>query len=155
MGTEVQRTRNIFAKAGGLEGLKAAIVQTAIKIEGQASTNAPVAQYLGGTLRNSIMWSKGWSSDSFGFPRDGGFSPAVGGGQSSKIDAPNDDLEALVGSNVEYAIDQEFGTRNKAAQPYLRPAADAVRGSDASEIANKWGREAMEREFKKRQKKNG
>jgi HK97 gp10 family phage protein len=152
MGTEVQRTRNIFAKAGGLEGLKAAIVQTAIKIEGQASANAAVKT---GTLRNSIMWSKGWSSDSFGFPRDGGFSPAVGGGQSSKIDAPNDDLEALVGSNVEYAIDQEFGTRNKAAQPYLRPAADAVRGSDASEIANKWGREAMEREFKKRQKKNG
>ena len=152
MGTEVQRTRNIFAKAGGLEGLKAAIVQTAIKIERQASANAAVKT---GTLRNSIMWSKGWSSDSFGFPRDGGFSPAVGGGQSSKIDAPNDDLEALVGSNVEYAIDQEFGTRNKAAQPYLRPAADAVRGSDASEIANKWGREAMEREFKKRQKKNG
>jgi|AntRauTorckE6833_2_1112554.scaffolds.fasta_scaffold61791_2 HK97 gp10 family phage protein len=151
MGTEVQRTRNIFAKAGGLEGLKAAIVQTAIKIEGQASANAAVKT---GTLRNSIMWSKGWSSDSFGFPRDGGFSPAVGGGQSSKIDAP-DGIEAVVGSNVEYAIDQEFGTRNKAAQPYLRPAADAVRGSDASEIANKWGREAMEREFKKRQKKNG
>jgi HK97 gp10 family phage protein len=151
MGTEVQRTRNIFAKAGGLEGLKAAIVQTAIKIVGQASANAAVKT---GTLRNSIMWSKGWSSDSFGFPRDGGFSPAVGGGQSSKIDAP-DGIEAVVGSNVEYAIDQEFGTRNKAAQPYLRPAADAVRGSDASEIANKWGREAMEREFKKRQKKNG
>ena len=151
MGTEVQRTRNIFAKAGGLEGLKAAIVQTAIKIEGQASANAAVKT---GTLRNSIMWSKGWSSDSFGFPRDGGFSPAVGGGQSSKIDAP-DGIEAVVGSNVEYAIYQEFGTRNKAAQPYLRPAADAVRGSDASEIANKWGREAMEREFKKRQKKNG
>ena len=151
MGTEVQRTRNIFAKAGGLEGLKAAIVQTAIKIEGQASANAAVKT---GTLRNSIMWSKGWSSDSFGFPRDGGFSPAVGGGQSSKIDAP-DGIEAVVGSNVEYAIDQEFGTRNKAAQPYLRPAADAVRGSDASEIANKWGREAMQKEFKKRQKKNG
>ncbi len=33
----------------------------------------------------------------------------------------------LVGTNVRYAPDQEFGTSRHAAQPYLRPAADEVR----------------------------
>jgi HK97 gp10 family phage protein len=35
---------------------------------------------------------------------------------------------AHVGTNTEYAIYQEFGTVNMAAQPYLRPAADLTQG---------------------------
>lgn len=33
----------------------------------------------------------------------------------------------IVGTNVHYAIFQEFGTRYMAAQPFLRPALDAAR----------------------------
>ena len=32
--------------------------------------------------------------------------------------------KVTIGTNVEYAIYQEFGTRKMAAQPYLRPAAE-------------------------------
>lgn len=39
------------------------------------------------------------------------------------------DTVYVVGTNVEYAIHQEYGTKNMDAQPYLRPAARAVQRS--------------------------
>lgn len=39
----------------------------------------------------------------------------------------NQGLHAIIGSNVHYAIFQEFGTRYMSAQPYLRPALAAAR----------------------------
>ena len=40
-----------------------------------------------------------------------------------------DGMSAVVGTSVEYAIYQEYGTYKMAAHPYMRPAADAVRPS--------------------------
>jgi HK97 gp10 family phage protein len=37
-------------------------------------------------------------------------------------------IVARVGTNVEYAPHVEFGTSRQQAQPFLRPALDAVRG---------------------------
>lgn len=34
----------------------------------------------------------------------------------------NKELEAIIGTNVEYSVFVEFGTINQMAQPYLRPA---------------------------------
>jgi len=148
MAGEVEITYNDFASDGGSEGLRAACVVTAIRLRANAVTLAPVDQ---GRLRNSIMWRKGWGSDAFGFPLSGGFNEAGGGLSASETIKPiNRDFEVVVGSALEYAPYQEFGTRYMPAQPYLRPAGDAVRGSTASEIAKRWGGEAMAREFKSR-----
>ena len=42
---------------------------------------------------------------------------------------------ARVGTNVEYAIHQEFGTSRMSGQPYLRPAYDEKKGEALREIA--------------------
>lgn len=149
-------TKNEFAREGAEQALKAAIVQTMIRVRTEAVQSAPSDL---GQLRNSIMWRKGWTTDAFGFPQEGGFNEAGPGKNGSeqatqKITSPSG-LEGFVGSAVEYATYQEFGTRRQKAQPYMRPAADAVRGFDASQIANTWGREAMAKEFRKRRTSRG
>ncbi len=45
------------------------------------------------------------------------------------------ELEGAVGTNVEYAEHQEYGTRYMDAQPYLRPAVDEIAGR----IRRMWG----------------
>lgn len=148
MAAEVILTTNSFAEDGAEQALKAAIVATAIRVRANAVTLAPVDE---GALRNSLMWRKGWGSDAFGFPLSGGFNEAGGGKSASRTIEPlNDPLEAIVGTAIEYAAYQEFGTRTMPAQPYLRPAAAQVRGSTASEIAKRYGADAMAREFKAR-----
>lgn len=44
------------------------------------------------------------------------------------ISSQHEGLTGSVGTNVEYAPYQEYGTVRSAAQPYLRPAVDSVRG---------------------------
>jgi HK97 gp10 family phage protein len=39
------------------------------------------------------------------------------------------DLVGRIGTDVEYAVYQEFGTVHMAAHPYLRPALDAAKGT--------------------------
>jgi HK97 gp10 family phage protein len=73
-----------------------ALARKAIKVETTAKRLCPVDT---GRLRASITHEMG--EDSLG-------------------------LVAYVGSNVEYAIFQELGTRFQPAQPYLRPALRAV-----------------------------
>lgn len=78
-----------------------------------------------GLLRNSIMYKTN--------TKDGGFNDSSGVASDSSEelqgDAPKDEL--YVGSNVEYAPYEEFGTRYRAPKPFLRPAVDIeVRGSD-------------------------
>lgn len=139
---EVTITVNEFAPNGGEEGLKAAIVTTLVRIHAEATVRAPVDT---SQLRTSLMWKKGWTNDAFNFPNQ------AGGGNERQIDKPSG-LEGVVGTAVTHGIYQEFGTRKMKAQPYLRPAVDAVRGASASEIARQWGPEAMEREFKRRKR---
>lgn len=70
----------------------------AIQVESAAKRLAPVDT---GRLRGSISHS------------------------APKVDGKG--LYILIGSDVEYAIYQEFGTRYMGAQPFLRPALDVVR----------------------------
>lgn len=45
------------------------------------------------------------------------------------ISKPTDPNEVLVGTPVEYAVWQEFGTSRSDAQPYLRPALELAKGN--------------------------
>jgi HK97 gp10 family phage protein len=150
MASNVIVTSNEFAEDGGLEGLRAAIVQTMVRVRSQAVSLAPVGE---GELRNSLMWRKGWDNDLFSFPREGGFNEAGGKSANVKLTVEPERNEGVVGTAVEHGIYQEFGTRFMRAQPFMRPSVDAIRGASASEIAKQWGREAMERAFKRRQSK--
>ena len=59
--------------------------------------------------------------------------------------------EVYVGSNSDHAIFQEYGTVKQPAQPYLRPAMETVvQRKTPDEIFAKYGREAMDRELKRR-----
>jgi len=145
--TTVTVTTNDFAEDGAQSALRAVIVQTMVKVRGQAVALAPTDT---GQLRNSLMWRKGWGSDVFGFQDEGGFNEAGGEQAQAKLSIVPQGDEGVVGSGLEYSTYQEFGTRYMPAQPYLRPSVDATRGASASEIANKWGRDAMAREFKRR-----
>jgi len=55
------------------------------------------------------------------------------------IEKPNANNEALVGTNVDYATYQEYGTRKMSPQPYMRPAADITQGK-AIQLAVRNGR---------------
>lgn len=150
--SEVIITENKFASAGAVEGVKATIVQTMIRMHAQAVALAPTDL---GQLRNSIMWRKGWAIDAFNFPAEGGFNQSrpnkKGNNEQAavRISSPQG-LEGAVGTAVLHGTYQEFGTRYMKAQPFMRPAVDAARGASASEIAKTWGRAAMEREFARR-----
>lgn len=54
-----------------------------------------------------------------------GFTETLAAFEALEIQA-QDDTIYVVGSSVEYAIYQELGTSKMSAQPYLRPAAEAV-----------------------------
>lgn len=69
-----------------------------IKVQGRAKQLAPVDT---GRLRASITEE---------LSRDGG------------------GLVERVGTDVEYALHQEFGTRHQSGTPFLRPALDVLRG---------------------------
>lgn len=83
---------------------RAALQAGALPIQTAAVQKAPV---LTGTLRRSIHTETAETSDG-----------AV----------------ARVGTNVEYAPHQEFGTSRMAGQPYLRPAYDEKKGEALREI---------------------
>lgn len=60
--------------------------------------------------------------------------------------------EVYAGSNSDHAVAQEYGVgeRKMIAQPFLRPAMEAiVQRKDPAEIFAKYGREAMDRELKR------
>ena len=146
--TTVTVTTNDFAEDGAQSGLRAVIVQTMVRVRGQAVALAPTDT---GQLRNSIMWRKGWGSDVFSFPQEGGLNEYGRDKQASaKVTANVSGDEGVVGSGLEYATYQEFGTRFMPAKPFMRIAADEVRGATAAQLANKWGPEAMAKEFNRR-----
>ena len=55
---------------------------------------------------------------------------------SDTVSKPNEDMVALVGTNVEYAPYKEFGTIRTDAQPFLRPALDLARGRALTIVEN-------------------
>lgn len=149
MANEVRITFNEFAQNGAQEATRAVIVETMVRVRANAVALAPVDL---GELRNSIMWRKGWGSDVFGSPDDGGFNEAGGEKSQRPLPLEVDRDEGIVGTNSDHWY-PEFGTRFQVAQPFMRPAGDAVRGADASEIAKTWGPEAMKREYAKRKRR--
>lgn len=101
---------------GAEEGLDVSILKTCAQIATEAKTLAPVAKKHGGKLRNSITYS------TFLQPGDLPEKPKK--------------REGYVGSMLDYAVYQEFGTRKMRPQPFLRPAIALVSGKNLQDVAN-------------------
>jgi hypothetical protein len=84
-------------------------------VEGQAKELCPVDT---GRLAGSITTQSSTEGTS---PK----SPAI---SSDVIQKPNDAMEVLVGTPVEYGPHMEFGTIKTDAQPFLRPALQLAQG---------------------------
>lgn len=111
-------TKNVEARTQ--EGLVTGIIETAVNVTAQAKSLAPVAFINGGRLKGSIMWKAG--------------NKRGGNEGGDTLHESTGKLDAVVGSAVEYAVYQEFGTRKMSAQPFLRPAVEIVtQGSGAQE----------------------
>lgn len=105
------------------QGTYAGVLETCIKIATQAKVLAPVKD---GRLRNSIMYRTKI--------QDGMFNDSGGLSAPKKLDSRPKENEGYVGTNLEYAVYQEFGTRYLKPQPYLRPAGLIVKGTGAGEV---------------------
>lgn len=114
------------------EGLEEAVLKIAAKITANAKSAAPVDT---GELRASI-----------------GFKTPNTETASPELSPTPKDTEAYVGSAESYASYQEFGTRKMEAQPYLRPAVEAVKGKPAEEIIKKYTNEEITKTIKKEKK---
>jgi HK97 gp10 family phage protein len=145
MANTVSITANDFAKTGAIVASRAVILQSLIRVRAEAVQLAPNDK---GALRNSIMWETGWDN------RIGGFNQAGGGERADKqLDLHPEKDEGIVGSNQDYAIYQEFGTRHMRARPFLRPGREILRGATLDQISKKYGTAAMEAEYQKRKKR--
>ncbi|MGD8305151.1 MAG: hypothetical protein PVF17_00725 [Ignavibacteria bacterium] len=114
----------------------------AAKVTAQTKVLAPVAQRFGGTLRNSYMWRTS--------REEGGFNDSSGGQARRKISLNPSKFQAYVGSALDYAIYQEFGTRKMAPQPHIRPAiAIVVKGQNVKKVIKKVQEEEMKGALKK------
>ncbi len=100
---------------GFKSGTEKTILELCEKVQAQARALAPVDK---GILRNSIGYVTNIAKD-------------------GDLEISPKENEGFVGSVVEYAVYQEFGTRTMPAQPYLRPAADVVRGESAESVIKK------------------
>ena len=102
-----------------IKGIQEGIAKGNIAIAGNVTTQAKLlAPVKEGRLRNSIMWK---------VPTEkGGFNDSGGEKADNEITVNPKVNEGYVGSNLDYSIYQEFGTRKMKPQPYLRPAIDIV-----------------------------
>ena len=113
-----------------------------IKIASQAKTLAPADK---GRLRNAIMYKTN--------KEDGGFNDSSDEKAANKIEGKPGVGEGFVGFNLEYGIYQEFGTRNMAPQPFLRPAIAIYQGQKAVDIIKKIHEEELRGSLKPGQKR--
>jgi hypothetical protein len=101
----------------GRDGVKKGLIKIALMIEAQAVLLAPVAT---GRLRGSITYSIENQGDNVRSEASA----------SDGVNTSNEPLVAVIGTNVEYAETQEYGSaRQGYAQPYLRPAFDLITGA--------------------------
>ena len=111
---ELARQLAALGNAARGQAMKNALVSGALLVANEAKTNAP---YLTGNLRRSIhVGGEGTEGSTTGTD--------IGGQKIGR-----DYVEVLVGTNVEYAARQEFGSR-----PYLRPALESTKGDVQREI---------------------
>ena len=117
-------------------------IEIATKVTAQTKALAPVAQEFGGTLRNSYMWKTS--------KIEGGFNDSSGQKATRKISVKPSLFQAYVGSALNYAIYQEFGTRKMAPQPHLIPSISlVVKGRSIKEVLKKIQEEEMKGALKK------
>lgn len=95
---------------GVSKGTEKGMLETVVRVTAQAKALAPVALKNGGLLRGSIQWK--------------GKDQSGGREQGDALKERIKDSEYVVGSPVEYAVYQEYGTRKMSSQPFLRPAVD-------------------------------
>ena len=121
MSVEIYKVKNLDEILQ--QGTNAGVLETCIKIATQAKVLAPVKD---GRLRNSIMYRTKF--------QEGMFNDSGGLSAPKKLDSQPKENEGYVGTNLEYAVYQEFGTRYLKPQPYLRPAGLIVKGTGAGEV---------------------
>ena len=135
-----QRTKYGNVKTAVANGKEISNLMIGAAIASQAKLLAPVDY---GQLRNSLSASNTSRTEMLN---------NMAGEKAEALDTQGlKDDEVYVGSNSDHAIFQEYGTVKQPAQPYLRPAMEAVvQLKTPAEIFEKYGREAMDRELKRR-----
>ena len=115
-------------------------MQIGVAIASQAKLLAPVDM---GQLRNSLS---AISFDEMELLNDSDGEKAK---QLSTLGLK--DGEVYAGSNSDHATFQEYGTVRQPAQPFLRPSVELIiQRKKPAEIVEKYGRQAMDKEFKGR-----
>ncbi len=135
-----QRTKYGNVKTAVANGKEISNLMIGAAIASQAKLLAPVDM---GQLRNSLSASNTSRTEMLN---------NMAGEKAEALDTQGlKDDEVYAGSNSDHAIFQEYGTVKQPAQPYLRPAMEAVvQRKTPAEIFEKYGREAMDRELKGR-----
>lgn len=108
-------------KLRGTRAIRKSAFEAALIVEEQAAALCPIDT---GRLRGSITIEGMGESTAVRTPATG----------DDKITGPSDENEIYVGTNVDYAAYQEFGTRKNEAQAYLRPALDLAKGKSVTLI---------------------
>lgn len=123
--------------------LKRALMAIGLKAERYAKDNATQMGVVDtGLLRNSITFALAGEPaniSSYTADRGKGHKPPLSGSYSGTADGDEDELTIYVGTNVEYAPYNEFGTERRGARPFLHNA--------AAEHADEY-REIFEKEMK-------
>jgi hypothetical protein len=138
---EAKRTKYGNAKSAVADGKAISNLMIGAAIASQAKLLAPVDY---GQLRNSLSASNTSRTELLN---------NMAGEKADALDTQGlKDDEVYAGSNSDHAVAQEYGVgeRKMIAQPFLRPAMEAiVQRKDPAEIFAKYGREAMDRELKR------
>ena len=139
MKVDVKRTKYGNVKSAVADGKAISNLMIGAAIASQAKLLAPVDY---GQLRNSLSASNTSRTELLN---------NMAGEKADALDTQGlKDDEVYAGSNSDHAIFQEYGTVKQPAQPFLRPAMEAVvQRKEPAEIFAKYGREAMERELKR------
>ena len=139
---EAKRTRYGDVKSAVANGKAISNLMIGVAIASQAKLLAPVDY---GQLRNSLSASNTSKTELLN---------NMAGEKADALDTQGlKDDEVYVGSNSDHAVAQEYGVgdRHIKPQPFLRPAMESVvLRKEPAEIFAKYGREAMDRELKRR-----
>jgi len=125
--SSVTLKKYIDINKGSDNGTENLILKQAIAVTSQAKRLVAIDL---GQLRNSLMYTTN-------FKGDGGFNNSTGEKASKELDSfTAKEPTAYVGSNVEYSVYEEYGTRKrkKALNPYLRPAIEIVQNRGKGEV---------------------
>lgn len=136
---DARRTKFGNVKSAVANGKAISNLMIGAAIASQAKLLAPVDY---GQLRNSLSASNTSRTELLN---------NMAGEKADALDTQGlKEDEVYTGSNSDHAIFQEYGTVKQPAQPFLRPAMEAiVQRKDPAEIFAKYGREAMDRELKR------